>query len=195
MSFTDSQPAFLAPPQELLDWGRGAISGPAVRESAKTLGELRGLFRDEEAHSAMDPQRVVYRVRVWAPVAAGEEGGLFWGVTLLEPGKVGDEYFMTHGHFHANRTRSEYYAAVSGEGILLRMDAERRIRAESMRPGTLHYIRGEHAHRVVNVGSEPLIFWACWGSDAGYEYDTIRERGFAAAVVERNGSPVVEPHA
>ena len=178
----------------MLDWQRGGMAGPGLRETVKTLADLSGLFRNSAACAAMDPRHVVYRVHAWAPVPAGEEGGLFWGVTHLEPGKVGDEYFMTHGHFHANQTRAEYYAAVSGEGILLRMDAERKTWAEAMAPGTLHYIRGEHAHRVVNVGSEPLIFWACWGSDAGYDYGTIRERGFGASVVDRAGKPAIVLH-
>jgi glucose-6-phosphate isomerase len=138
----------------------------------------------------MDPSREIYRVRWWAPVNAGTEGGLFWGVTVLEPGKVGDEYFMTHGHFHADPTRAEFYATVSGAGMLIRMDSERKTWGESMTPGTLHYIRGEHAHRVANIGSEPLVFWACWGSDAGYDYGTIAKRGFGARLVERNGEPV-----
>jgi len=177
----------------MLDWAQGVMSGPAIRESVKTLAELSGLFRDQRAYAAMNPEREIYRVRVWAPVSAGEEGGLFWGVTLLQPGKVGDEYFMTHGHFHVNRTRAEYYATVAGQGMLMRMNGQRTTWGEAMAPGTIHYIRGEHAHRVVNVGTEPLIFWACWGSDAGYHYGAIRELGFGAAVVERDGKPAIVP--
>ncbi len=177
-----------------LDWTKGEMRGAEIRESAKTLGQLQGIFRDEAARLAMDPQQVVYRVRWWPTVPAGDEGGLFWGVTLLEPGRVGDEYFMTHGHFHANRTRAEYYTAVAGSGILVRMDSRRKTWAEPMSPGSLHYIRGEYAHRVVNTGREPFIFWACWGSDAGYDYATIRERGFGVLVVERDGKPALVPN-
>lgn len=174
-------------------WGHGGMTGAVVQENVKLLGELPGIFRDQPAWSTMDPEQEVYRVRWWPTVPAGEEGGLYWGVTILQPGKVGDEYFMTHGHFHANRTRSEYYAAVAGNGILLRMGAQRKTWGEAMSPGTLHYIRGEHAHRVVNVGNEPLIFWACWGSDAGYNYGAIRQSGFGATVVERDGRPAIVP--
>jgi glucose-6-phosphate isomerase, archaeal len=138
----------------------------------------------------MDPNREIYRVRWWSPVSPGTEGGLFWGVTTLKPGKVGDEYFMTHGHFHANSTRAEFYATVSGTGMLIRMDASRRTWGERMSSGSLHYIRGTEAHRVANIGSEPLVFWACWGSDAGYDYGIIAERGFGARLVERDGQPV-----
>ncbi|HZZ39296.1 MAG TPA: glucose-6-phosphate isomerase family protein [Acidobacteriaceae bacterium] len=177
-----------------LEWLTGGLRGAPVQESTKKLGEMKGLFHDEAAFARIDPATVVYQVRWWSPVPAGEEGGLFWGVTLLQPGRVGDEYFLTHGHFHANRTRAEYYATAAGNGLLIRMDDTRRTWAEEMGPGTLHAISGQHAHRVVNIGSEPLIFWACWGSDAGYDYKTIRERGFGARIVERNGQAVMVSH-
>jgi glucose-6-phosphate isomerase len=139
----------------------------------------------------MNPATLAYSVRWLQAVPAGTEGGLLWGVTLLQPGKVGDEFFMTHGHFHADCTRAEYYATTSGCGLLLRMDKDRKTWAEEMSPGSLHYIDGRHAHRVANTGDEPLIFWACWGSDAGYDYGTIRENGFGMRVVERDGKPVL----
>jgi glucose-6-phosphate isomerase, archaeal len=177
-----------------LDWLAGGLDGLPAKESVKKLADLEPLFQNRAAFQAMDPQMEIYRVRSWMPVPAGSQGGLFWGVTILQPGKVGEEYFMTHGHFHANRTRAEYYCGVKGEGLLIRMDEHRSTSAETMEPGTLHYIRGEHAHRVVNVGSAPLIFWACWCSDAGYNYGAIRERGFGARVVEREGRPVIVSH-
>lgn len=178
-------------PPVSLEWSSGQMSGLPVHHSRKLIGDMPRIFRDEAARSQMDPAREVYSVQWWSPVQAGEEGGLFWGVTVLQPGKVGDEYFMTHGHFHANRTRAEYYATVTGRGILLRMDDQRRTRGEQMLPGGLHYVSGQHAHRVVNVGNDPLIFWACWGSDAGYDYGTILDHGFSARVLEQNGEPVI----
>jgi glucose-6-phosphate isomerase, archaeal len=176
-----------------LQWATGGIAGCALSQSSKTLKDLASIFADSAAHAAMEPDREIYRVQWWAPVTPGSEGGLFWGVTVLQPGKVGDEYFMTRGHFHANPTRAEFYATVSGSGMLIRMDADRNTWGEAMAPGTLHYVRGVHAHRVSNIGSEPLIFWACWGSDAGYDYGTVAERGFSARLVERNGQPLFIP--
>jgi glucose-6-phosphate isomerase len=170
------------------------MDGLPVQESVKKLSELEHIFLDEAARSHMDQDQEVYRVCWWSPVSPGVEGGLFWGVTTLRPGKVGDEYFMTHGHSHANRSRAEYYTPVSGRGLLIRMDERRLTWAEEMAPGTLHYLNGENAHRVVNTGNEPLIFWACWCSDAGYDYGAIRERGFGVRVMERDGQPVVIPY-
>lgn len=174
-----------------LEWCTGAMHGVPVQESSKTLRDLQRIFHDRSALAGLDANREVYRVRWWAPVKAGSEGGLFWGVTLLQPGKVGDEFFMTHGHFHANRTRAEYYGTVSGTGMLIQMSAERRTWGEAMTQGSLHYVRGENAHRIANTGSTPLVVWACWPSDAGYDYGTIAEQGFSARLVERGGLPVL----
>ena len=174
-------------------WDSGLMNGSPVMESAKTIADLKGIFLDEAARCRMNPGQEVYRVRQWSPVPAGYEGGLFWGVTIIQPGKVGDEYFMTHGHLHANRARAEYYAVAAGDGVLMSMDEGRHTWGEEMRPGSLHYISGQYAHRVVNVGLEPLIFWACWCSDAGYDYGTIRDQGFGARVLEHDGHPAIVP--
>jgi glucose-6-phosphate isomerase, archaeal len=63
-----------------------------------------------------------------------------------------------------------------------------------MSPGSLHYIEGQHAHRVANTGDSPLIFWACWPSDAGYDYATIAERGFGSRLIAKDGIPEFVPN-
>jgi len=177
------------PPPTLVDWSTGSISGEGVEESVKTLGQLEGIFEDEPAWRAMNPDTEVYRVRYWRPVSDGKTGGLFWGSTVLQPGRVGDEYFMTHGHFHAIRDRAEFYATVKGTGALLIMREDGELWSQKMKPGTVHYIPGDVAHRVVNTGDEPLIFLASWPSDAGHDYARIRATGFSKRLVLRNGEP------
>lgn len=171
-----------------VDWSSGELSGAGIEESVKTLGELAGIFRDEEARQRMDPRTEVYRVRFWRPVADGTPGGLFWGATVIEPGRVGDEYFMTQGHFHAIRDRGEYYATVQGTGALLLMREDGETWSEAMTPGSVHYIPGRIAHRVANTGSEALRFLASWPSDAGHDYARIRETGFGKRMVLREGA-------
>lgn len=174
-----------------VDWLRARLKGPDLHESQKTLAQLRGLFKDAAAHSALDPEQIVYRVRWWEPVPANTEAGLFWGVTEVEPGRVGDEYFMTRGHFHAKRDRAEYYGTVEGSGMLILMNEKRETRAEAMSPGSLHYIPGSTAHRVANTGESALVFWACWPSDAGHDYATIEAQGFGARMMDRCGLPTL----
>ena len=170
-----------------MDWSKGLLV-PYARliESVKTLGQLQGLFADEDARRAMDPNTVVYRVQAWCPVPEGTEGAQFWGTTVVEPGQVGSEFFMTHGHFHLKRNRTEYYGTIEGEGALILMNEERETRMEPMSPGTLHFIPPNTAHRVANTGNVPLRFVACWPSDAGHDYDSIRKLGFSGRLINTN---------
>jgi glucose-6-phosphate isomerase, archaeal len=181
-----------SPPPTHVDWNHGEISGDGVEESVKKLGELPGIFADEAAWRGMDPGMEVYRVRYWKPVSDGTPGGLFWGATFLEPGRVGDEYFMTHGHFHALRDRAEYYMTVRGEGVLLLMTEDGETWSQPMTPGSVHYIPGHAAHRVANTSATPLVFLASWPSDAGYDYELIRRIGFGKRVVMRDGKPCLQ---
>src|SRR5690606_10249675 len=144
------------------DWRR--LQGSAVTTSARRIADLAGLFADEVAHAALPAETLVYQVDVYLPVAEGTPGGLFWGTTVIEPGRVGDDYCMTRGHSHATRDRAEFYVCSAGEGAMILMDEDGRSRWEPMRPGTVHYIPGHTAHRVANTGSVPLAFLACWPS-------------------------------
>ena len=58
-----------------------------------------------------------------------------------------------------------------------------------MAQGTVHYIPGKVAHRVVNTGNEPLVFLASWPSDAGHDYGSIRTSGFSRRMVLRDRKP------
>jgi glucose-6-phosphate isomerase len=176
-----------------VDWSTGSLVGPNVCENVKTLGQMKGLFRSQTDFERMDLNAIVYRVQWLSPVPGGTEGGLFWGTTVIEPGLVGDEYFMTHGHFHAKRECAEYYGCIEGNGMLILMDTARRTWGEWMAPGTLHYIPGSIAHRVANAGQTQLKFTACWPSDAGHDYAAIQQEGFGARLLARDGKAVLVP--
>ncbi len=158
-----------------------------MQETLRTIGDMKGYYRDERARQNLDPERVVYRVQAFLPAQEGEKGGLFFGNTFVEPGMVGDEYFMTKGHFHRNRNRSEYYITIAGSGALILMDENRRTVFEPMRPGSVHYIPFNTAHRVANTGDSVLSFLACWPSDAGHDYGTIASKGFGARLRKIKG--------
>jgi glucose-6-phosphate isomerase len=139
----------------------------------------------------MSPDTLLYRVQWWPPVPESTEGGLFWGTTIIEPGQVGGEYFMTHGHFHYKADRTEFYSTISGTGALILMNEARKTSMEEMSPGSLHHIPGRTAHRVANTGSRALHFVACWPSDAGYDYNEIKKKGFSARLLSKDGKPTL----
>lgn len=168
----------------------GALAGD-MAVGVKRLSELKGVFADEFARASMPQDAVIYTVHSHVAEREGTPGGLFFGTSFLNPGRVGDEYYMTRGHFHRRRDTAEYYWCLQGEGVLLRMDENRRCTAERMAPGSLHYICGHVAHRLVNTGGGVLAVGACWPSDAGHDYQSIEAQGFSARVVLRDCQAVV----
>ena len=112
----------------------------------------------------------------------------------MEPGRVGDEYFMTRGHFHVRRDRGEVYYTQSGEGLLLLESRSGETRVVEMRPGICAFIPPDWGHRSINTGSSKLVFvWVC-NADAGHDYGQIMEKGMRSVVVARSGKPAVEPN-
>jgi glucose-6-phosphate isomerase, archaeal len=176
-----------------MDWSNARFSGKKVGTSRRTLADIENYFLDQSAVKQTRPDTLVYEVQSYEPLPEGTGGGLFWGNTTLYPGRIGDEYFMTKGHFHHIRNRGEFYVTRQGQGALLLMEEGGPTVAETMSSGSVHYIPGHHAHRVANTGTEPLIFIACWPSDAGYDYAAIERNGFSARLLERNGVPTLVP--
>ena len=155
------------------------------------MKNLKNVFLNEGARAKINSDVLVYEVQAYLPVEEGKSGGLFFGNSTVYPGKVDNEYYMTRGHFHQNIDTAEYYWCVQGEGVLILMDENRKVRAEKMQQGSLHYIPGKIAHRVANTGSNKLVFNACWPSDAGHNYKEIDEKGFSARLLEVKGKPTL----
>ncbi len=168
------------------------MTGDPVINQTRKIKDIPGIFLDQKAYLEMDHERLAYTVQAWLPVAEGTAGGLFFGVSTIYPGKVGSEYFMTKGHFHAQGNRAEFYWGIQGKGMLIMMDRKRKTWAEEVYPGSLHYIGGEVAHRLANIGDEKLIVGACWPSDAGHDYEEIALNGFSARLVEVDGKPALK---
>lgn len=170
---------------------RDLLLGEEVTKSSRRLSDLKDLFLDLKSFAAMDLDTLLYEVYSYIPVQddSGVTGALNFGITHIYPGKVGQEYFMTKGHFHAQDDRSEYYWGIEGEGVLILMDRKRNIWGEKMFPGSLHYIPGGVAHRVANTGNKVLSFGACWPSDAGHDYEEIAREGFSGRLMDVDGIP------
>lgn len=74
---------------------------------------------------------------------------------------------------------------------MILMSADYETRMEPMSPGSLHFIPPKTAHRVANTGTGPLRFVACWPSDAGHDYESIRKHGFGARLLNVQEKPVL----
>lgn len=144
----------------------------------KYLSDLDGLYRDDasfQAALAVDNKAPVY----WVESSNTEpvDGGLITGISVLEPGRIGDEFAMTRGHIHANHEYSELYACLSGHGVMLLETIDGQSEAVELRAGEAVYVPGHWVHRSVNVGDERFVTLFCYGSVAGQDYGIIERAG------------------
>jgi glucose-6-phosphate isomerase, archaeal len=175
----------MLPAGVLIDGKTGALS-PATGRYAKRLSELRAIYQDQRAFDKALTSRgdaIAYEVVEFSQAGAD----LFFGTTTMYPGRIGEEFFMTRGHFHQRRDRGEVYYTQSGKGLLLLESRDGETQTVDMTPGTCAFIPPDWAHRSVNTGDVPLVFvWVC-NPDAGHDYGEILARGMRKLVVQRDG--------
>jgi len=109
----------LKPYSTILDFKTGVIKS-YKKEARVKLSVLREFFNDREAvdqilSSGEDP--VVYEYFEHSQPEV--EGQINFGVTTMYPGKVGKEYYLTRGHYHAKENATELYMGLTGEGIMI----------------------------------------------------------------------------
>ena len=170
----------------------GGIPPVWDNRTVRTLSSMRGQYLDQAAYDAMLAQGDTLLYEVYEIIRPAVAGELLQGVTVLHPGKVGDEYFMTKGHFHAVLETGEVYLCLRGSGMIVMETPEGDWNVQEFRPGNAVYILPRWAHRTVNVSaSDDLVFFFAYPGNAGHDYGTIEQRGFHKLVVERDGKPAI----
>lgn len=167
------------------------MSNSSAVTSKRRVSNMRGMFADEGATEALiqngDP--LVYEFyEMGAPEKSSD---LAFGSSITYPGKVGNEYFMTKGHFHTILATAEVYYCLSGEGFMLLESPEGDWSAQPLKPGVMVYVPPRYAHRSINTGSVPMVTFFCFRGDAGHDYGTIETKGYRKLIVEQDGKPVV----
>ena len=85
----------------------------------------------------------------------------------------------------------------AGKSTLLRLfnrlsdliDGTERRGTVTLAENTVVYVPGHTAHRTVNTGSEPLVYWGILSSEAGHDYGAVGKRNFRQVIVEVTVSP------
>jgi len=160
----------------------------------RRLADLRGCFHDAQAYErALEQDNpLVYSVASVEP--ADGSGDLHCGLGVLQPGLIGNEYFLTKGHLHTWRDAAEIYICLSGEGaMLLEDEASPGSRLVPMQANSIVYVPGHTAHRTINTGNEPLVYLGVYPATAGHDYQAISRRNFQSVVVSRDGHPCLLP--
>ncbi len=157
------------------------------------LRDMSGQFWDETAFQTLFaelgniPLYEVYELT--RPAVPGE---LIHGISILHSGIVGNEYFMTKGHYHVVLETSELYHCLSGQGVMVMENLDGEWEILELRPGVSLYVLPGWAHRSVNTSpTEDLISLFAYPGNAGHDYGTIETQGFRKLVINRSGSPAV----
>jgi glucose-6-phosphate isomerase len=151
----------------------------------RQLSELRGLFADEEAFEELLRREDVLVYEVFEITRPEGEGELAVGVSIVHPGRVGTEFFMTKGHFHSVLETAEVYYCLQGEGFMVMETPQGDTSVLALRPGTLLYVPPRWAHRSVCTSRQSdLVTVFVYPGHAGHDYRTIERQGFRKLVID-----------
>jgi glucose-6-phosphate isomerase len=153
---------------------------------------MKGQYWDTEAYDQMISRDDTLLYEVYELRVPTNEGELLHGISIVHAGKVGDEYFMTKGHYHAVLETAEVYMCLSGSGQMVMETPEGEWDVQPLFPDQVLYVPPRWAHRSVNThSSQDLITFFVYPGNAGHNYSTIEHQGFRKLVVEQHGVPVI----
>ncbi|HZG86610.1 glucose-6-phosphate isomerase [Paenibacillus sp.] len=155
------------------------------------LSQMKGMYADDEAYEALIKEGNPLLYEFYDLGVPEAPGNLAFGTSIVYPGKVGNEYYMTKGHYHTILDTAEVYYCIGGQGLMLMETPEGDWDAQEFTPGKAVYVPGRYAHRSINTGTEPLITFYVFRADAGHDYGSIETKGFRNIVVERDGRPEI----
>lgn len=167
------------------------LAKSAATSSKRHLSDMRGMYADEAAAENLiaEANPLVYEFyEIGAPES---DEHIAFGTSIIYPGKVGNEYYMTKGHFHTILETAEVYYCLSGEGYMLLENPEGSWSAQKLSAGAVVYVPPRYAHRSINTGSEPMVTFFCFRGDAGHDYGTIETKGYRKLIVEKDGKVMI----
>lgn len=175
----------------LVDFDLATGFSKKATTTKRYLSQMKDMYWDTQAAEDIlktdDP--VIYEFyELGCPERPGD---LSFGTTILYPGKVGREYYMTKGHFHTVLETAEIYYTLDGEGYMVMENPEGHTLEMPLKKGQAVYVPRRYAHRTVNTGDCPLVLFYTFAADAGHDYGTIESKGYHNLIVEDNGQPSV----
>lgn len=157
------------------------------------LSKMSGMFADSKAYERKLQEEGDVLIYEFHEMGVPEEAGdLAFGCSITYPGKIGNEYYMTKGHFHTILDTAEIYYCFKGHGYMLMENPEGDWLAQELLPGKALYVPKRYAHRSVNVDEkEPLLTFFVFRGDAGHDYGTIETKGYRKLLIEVDGKPMI----
>jgi glucose-6-phosphate isomerase, archaeal len=154
----------------------------------RSLSKMAGQYHDQAAFESLlkEEDILLYEVyEIQRPEIAGE---ILHGISIVHPGKVGDEFFMTKGHFHTVLDTAEIYYTLKGAGYMVMETPEGDWAVEKLVAGSVLYVPPRWAHRSVNIQAEgDLVMFFAYPGNAGHDYGTIETQGFRKLILDVDG--------
>lgn len=182
---------YIAPFVFDLDMATGIIKD-YKNHIVRRASSMRGYYADASALEAIIADGDPIHYEVFERTVPEEYGNLMVGISKLYPGTVGQECFMTKGHYHQVIQTGEVYLCLGGVGYLLMKTKDGNFSALPMERGKVVYVPPSWAHRSVNCGDNPLVSFFVYHAESGHNYGDIKTEGFTKRVYKRAGSVVIE---
>ncbi len=157
----------------------------------RRLSSMKGQYYDTAAYDELLAKEDILLYEVYENKVPEVPGELQHGTSIVHPGRVGAEYFMTKGHFHNVLETAEVYYCFHGHGYMMMENPEGEWAAEELKPGMVLYVPPRWAHRSINTGPTDLITFFIYPGDSGHDYGTIETKGFRKLIVEQDGQPAI----
>ncbi|HUA40080.1 MAG TPA: glucose-6-phosphate isomerase family protein [Streptosporangiaceae bacterium] len=177
----------------MLDFDSGVLA-PAAGEFTRRLSDMAGAYADSEAVRSLLAHDDPVMYAGYDASVPPEAGHLTFRTTIVMPGTIGSEYFMTKGHHHI-RDSAEFYLGMSGTGLLLMQSRSGDFAQQDLEPRASIYVPPGWAHRTINTGNVPLIFLAVYFGDAGHDYESVADVGFGWRVFRGAAGPELRAEA
>ena len=173
-----------------LDLVDGIMSG-ADRHVVRRASDMKGYYADAAALAKLIESGDPMHYEVFEKKIPEVYGQLLFCISKLYPGRVGQECFMTKGHYHTRAETAEIYLCIRGEGLMAMKTAAGAWDAQAMRRNKMVYVPPYWAHRSINTGDEPLISFCAYPADAGHNYGDIEKEGFSRRVFQTEAGEIV----
>ncbi len=162
-----------------------------AESTRRYLSQMKDIFYDTKAVDRILEESDPLIYEFYELGCPKRPGDLAFGSTILYPGTVGEEFYMTKGHFHTILDTAEVYYTLSGSGYLILESPEGDTQEMPLKKGEVVYVPRRYAHRSVNTGTEPLILFFTFAADAGHDYKTIETKGYHKLVLKKDQTPVI----
>lgn len=167
--------------------------------SARELDELKEVLQNTQSEGPP--------IAYWVFSDITEEK---WeNMTVTTPGKYGEEYPKTYGHYHTASDADEIYRLVSGKGVFMLQRkhynekgtfipniVEEVLLIKAEKPGEEIVVPKEYGHSWSNIGEEPLVTFDNWRfKHKPTDYEPIKnQQGLAFYLIEKNGEVQAVPN-